>query len=133
MTSNFTDIQITGLNVDKTQPSHKASGLRHMYLGLSSSPPAEWVQLFDQERSFPRHTMWRHAWVEGSYIVVDCVPEEIEQCHLRDLRKNVKNSNEKYIEFLARSEVQKKAEEDEKQIEKTRLEQLASRLKFDSE
>ena len=133
MTSNFTEIKITGLDVDRTQPSQKASGLRHMYLQLSSSPPAEWVQLFDKERSFPRHTMWRHAWIEGSYIVVDCVPDEIEQYHLRDLREDVNNSNQKYSQFLARSEAQQKAVADEKQNEKERLEELASRLKFDSE
>ena len=38
--------------------------------------------------------MWREDWIEGNFIVVDCVPEEIEQYHLRDLKEDVAKTNQ---------------------------------------
>jgi hypothetical protein len=128
---SFTDIKIIGFDVDATQPSQTVPGLRHMYLQLSVAPSSEWQQLFDQERQFPRHSMWRKAWIEGNFIVVDCVPEEIEQYHLRDLKEDVAKTNQNYRSYLARvAEAQKKRREAEAK-EKSRLEDLKSRLKFD--
>jgi len=67
-----------------------------MHLKLSAHPTAEWAQLFKNQRQFPRHSMWREAWVEGRYIVVDCVPEEIKQYHLRDLNEDAAVVNGEY-------------------------------------
>jgi hypothetical protein len=128
---SFTDIKITGLEVDATQASDRAPGLRHMYLRLSASPPAEWQQLFDNERQFPRHTMWREAWIEGNFIVVDCVPEEIEQYHLRDLKEDVAKTNQKYRDYLAGVAQAHQQHEAAQQKERSRIEGLKNRLKFD--
>jgi len=128
---SFIDIAIIGLDVDATKPSQVASGLRHMYLQLSAQPPSEWQQLFDQERRFPRHSMWREAWVEGRHIVVDCVPEEIEQYHLRDLKEDVAKTNEKYRDYLGKVARAQKQQQEAEQKEKSRLDDLKSRLKFD--
>jgi len=128
---SFTDIAIIGLDVDATKPSQAASGLRHMYLQLSVEPPSEWQQLFDQERRFPRHSMWREAWVEGRHIVVDCVPEEIERYHLRDLNEDVAKANEKYRDYLGKVARAQQQQQQAEQKEKSRLDGLKSRLKFD--
>lgn len=128
---SFTDIRITGLETAATQPSDRAAGLRHMFLRLSSSPPLEWQQLFDNERQYPRHSMWREAWIQGDFIVVDCVPEEIAQYHLRDLKQDVANANKNYRDYLervAQVETQQRAAE---QQERSRLDELKSRLDFD--
>ena len=127
----FQDIKIIDLDVDKTRPSNKASGLRHMFLKLSELPPREWVQLFENERSFPRHSMWRHAWIEGNYIVVDCVPEEIQQYHLKDLKSDVANSNQKYKEYVSRVEAQYEAEKKAEAEEADRLSKVKNGLDFD--
>lgn len=128
---SFDEIRITGLDVGATQPSQRASGLRHMHLRLSAQPSSEWRQLFDNERQFPRHSMWRAAWIESSFIVVDCVPEEIEQHHLRDLKEDVANTNKKYREYLARVALAQKQQEETEQKEKSRLDELKNRLNFD--
>jgi hypothetical protein len=128
---SFTDIKIIGLDVDATQPSQAAAGLRHMYLRLSTQPSSEWQELFNQERQFPRHTRWREAWIEGNFIVVDCVPEEIEQYHLRDLKEDVAKTNQNYRDYLARVARAQKQEKEAEQKEKSRLEDLKGRLKFD--
>jgi hypothetical protein len=127
----FTNIKIVDLHVNATQPSDAASGLRHMYLRLSARPPSEWQEFFDQQRQFPRHNMWREAWIEGNSIVVDCVPEEIEQYHLRDLKEDVANTNKNYRDYLARIAREREQQKQADQEEKSRLEDLKGRLKFD--
>ena len=125
------EIKIVDLDIDKTRPSNKASGLRHMFLALSSSPPREWVDIFKNERSFPRHTMWRDAWIEGNYIVVDCVPEEMQQYHLRDLKEDVSNANSKYKDHLVRVDAQNERKMKDAEEERNRLAELKKELDFD--
>ena len=63
MKEPFGEVRITDLEVDLTQPSQEAPGFRRLYLKLSGEPPREWVKIFEQERRFPRHPIWRNAWV----------------------------------------------------------------------
>ena len=126
----FDDVLITGLAVERTQQSSTAPGLRYMHLTLSARPTAEWGEMFIAERRFPRHSMWREAWVEGDAIVVDCVPEEIEQYHLRDLKEDVANTNQTYRGYLRRVEEAQQREQSERDVEASRLEDLKGRLQF---
>lgn len=131
MSESFEELRIVDLDVEKTRPSPKASGLRHMFLRLSGFPPAVWVQLFNNERAYPRHTMWRHVWVEREYIVVDCAHEEIE-LHLADLKEDVANSNAKYRQYMARVKAENEKKAEEKQREHDELQNLKKKLNFDS-
>lgn len=131
MNNNPLDIRIVKLAVEKTRQSQTAPGLRLMYLELSESPPHPWTLLFDQERAFPRHSMWRDARIEGRYIVVDCVPEELEKYHLQDLKQDVLNSNQKYVQWQAKAAAQAAQRAQKEVQERQRLAELGSRLKFD--
>jgi hypothetical protein len=131
MSTPFTDIRIIALYADATQQSPTAPGLRLMYLSLSETPPHVWCQIFTAERQFPRHSMWREAWADGAAIVVDCVPEEIEQYHLRDITQDVANTNAKFREFLAQEARKTAAVQEAEQRERERIEQIKKRLKFD--
>lgn len=128
--SAFEDIRITGLDLSRTRQSDRAPGLRHMFLSLSARPASEWSEIFAAERRFPRHTMWRKAWVEGGAIVVDCVPEEIETHHLCDVREDVAETNKKYRDWLNRVEDQARSEEARASAERDRLAALKERLHF---
>lgn len=127
----FEDIKIVELDVEMTRPSEQASGMRHMFLKLSAYPSSEWANFFESERRFPRHNMWRHAWIEGNYIVVDCVPEEIKQYHLADLKTDVANSNKKYKDFLQQVEERTLAENRRQAQEDERLKNLKDGLNFE--
>jgi len=130
MSTDFADLTIIGLDTERTRPSSRASGLRHMYLTLSASPSRAWSQLFDQERQFPRHNMWRRAWIEGNAIVVDCVPEEIALYHLNDLKQDVAEANQKYRQYLGQSEAEQRRAVEVRAQEQKRLEDLKGRLDF---
>ena len=131
MSASFTDIRIIRLDTGATQQSPTAPGLRHMYLSLSERPPRVWSQIFNAERQFARHSMWRRAWIQGNYIVVDCVPEELEKYHLNDLKQDVGSSNAKFREFLTKKARGAEAAGQAAQEERDHIESLSKRLKFD--
>ena len=98
----FIDLSILGVDKGRTYNPDPQKALYNVYFELSTYPPQEWADIFEAERRFPRHTMWRKAWVDGSHIVVYCVPDEVKQYHLRDIKEDVETSNQKYRDFLHR-------------------------------
>jgi hypothetical protein len=126
----FEDINIVDLDTSRSHQSGAATGMFDMYLSLSSTPPSAWSQIFDQERSFPRHSMWRRARISGKHIMVHCAPEEIEKYHLNDLKQDVKNANEKYRLFLLEQQRRQAREAEATSAEQQRLADIKGRLKF---
>jgi len=98
----FVDLKIIGIDKSRLYRPDLQNELYHIHFELSDHPPQEWVQIFEAERQFPRHTMWRHAWIDGKYVVVHCVPDEVKKYHLLDITEDVKNSNLKYRDYLHR-------------------------------
>lgn len=126
----FEDINIIDLDEQHSYKPDEDKKLYNMYLKLSRTPPSEWEQIFDAERRFPRHTMWRRAWLEGQFIVIHCVPEELEKYHLSDLNEDVKNSNKKYREYLTELAQQEIREMDVEKTERENMKSLKKRLGF---
>jgi len=126
----FDDIRIVGLDNNRLYRPDPQKALYHVYLELSSSPPMEWSQIFDAERRFPRHTMWRRAWVEERYVVVHCVPNEVKQFHLNDIKQDVANSNAKYREFLRRVAQEEARQANREAQEQERLNEAFDGLDF---
>jgi hypothetical protein len=131
MKEPFEQIRITDLEVDLTQPSHEAPGFRRLYLKLSEEPPPEWVEIFEHERRFPRRRIWRNAWVIGSHIVVECIPEELEHFELNHLKEDVANANKKRLECAATKNAEILHQLRERAEVQKKLEELRGRLKFD--
>jgi len=127
----FQDVVIADLDVDKSYNPDQNFALYNMYLRLSHSPPYEWQQIFDAERRFPRHTMWRRAWVEGDYIVVHCVPDELERFHMRDLVDDVAQCNTKYRAYLLELTQQESRVSQVESRRREELRQLRKKLGFD--
>lgn len=67
--AEFDDIHLLNLDESRTHNPDPTRGLYDVYLTLSRYPPVEWSQFFDQERQFPRHSMWRRAWVTGNHFI----------------------------------------------------------------
>ena len=131
MEIDFTEIKIVGLDDDMTVESPNNPALRYIYLKLSQTPPPLWQRHFADSRKIPRHTKWRHAWIDRKFIIVECVPTEIETHHLNDLKKDVFYANSKYREYLLQQvQVQKRGEHTQR-IERDHLREMKSRLNFD--
>jgi len=129
--TTFEDIKILEIDDSKSYKPDSSKLLYNIYLKLSVSPPLEWQQIFEAERRFPRHNMWRYAWVEGEYIVIHCVPDEIEKYHANDIKEDVKNANSKYRQYLM-EEARKEARKTEQAIsEHNQLKKLKQKIRFD--
>ena len=131
MKAPFEEIRITDLEVDLTRPSDEAPGFRRLYLKLSEEPSPEWVKIFEQERRFPPHQIWRNAWVIGRHIVVECVPEELEQFQLNHLKEDVATVNRKFSEWTASNDADTMRRLRERAEARRDLENLRTRLRFD--
>src|SRR5919109_4183833 len=90
------DIRITGIDIHQCSPSPENPRLQRISLTLSGLPPSEWQTMFTRECRVARQTLWREARIEGSYIVIDCVPEELAQPHLDSLKEEIKSANKKF-------------------------------------
>jgi len=129
--TTFEDIRILEIDDTKSYKPDPTKMLYNIYLKLSSVPPLEWQQIFEVERRFPRHTMWRKAWIDGEYIIIHCVPDEIEKYHAKDLKEDVANSNLKYRQYLM-EELQKEAKKVQKEhSELNKLKELKEKIRFD--
>lgn len=128
---DFIDITIVDLDTSRTRASDKGAAMKILSLKLSATPPPKWSEFFDEIRKFPRHTLWRRAWIEGKHIAIDCVPEELETDHLSDLKNDVAEANQRMHEYLQR--VGREEERDVVNEEKVRqnLENLRKKLNFD--
>ena len=132
MKEPFEEIRITDFDVALTRPSQEAPGFQRLYLKLSQEPPRQWVKIFEQERRFPRHPVWRKAWVVGAHIVVECVPEELEQFQLNHLKEDVANTNTKFLQWAANNNAEILLQLREQAEVRKQMEQLRTKLKFAS-
>lgn len=118
----FVDVQITDVSKARSSRPDPQKALFNVCLLLSEYPPQEWIAIFDAERRFPRHTMWREAWIEGNSIMVHCVPDEVKKYHLNDLKQDVATSNQRYRLHLQmveerRAKVQQREESQRKALD----------------
>jgi len=131
MEIDFIDIKIVGLEDDLTVESPNNPALLYVYLRLSQTPPPLWQKHFAESRKIALHTRWRQIWIDRKYLVVECVPEEIETHHLKDLKQDLAFANAKYREYLQIQHRMEFKKEQTQLIERDRLREIKSRLKFD--
>lgn len=130
MSDEFKAIMLEGADEERTCIGIEGTGVYHVYLKLSADPPDEWNQLFEQERQFARHSMWRRAWVEDRYIIVEAPLEEMSRYHIRDVTEDIKNANEKYQVLLARQRRQQEQFKDADTLEREKVKRELAKLKF---
>lgn len=126
----FEDIVIEDLDVSRTYQPDERYNLNNYYFELSKLPSYEWQQIFLAERAFPRHTMWREAWIEGNFIIIYCMMDEIEKYHFNDLLSDVESTNKKFREYLLENAKKESTEITKKSREEKELNELRSKLGF---
>jgi hypothetical protein len=65
------------------------------------------------------------------FLVITCTPEELEKHHLKFLKEDVNNTNEKYKLSIVEQEEQSARFRQSEEDRRKRLEALRDRLKFD--
>lgn len=69
--------------------------------------------------------------VRGAHIVVECVPEELEQSQLNHLKEEVENTNRKFSEWAAKNNAEILRQLRERVAAREQLENLRNRRRFD--
>jgi hypothetical protein len=129
--TTFEDIKILEIDDSRSYKPDPRKLLYNIYLKLSALPPLDWQQIFEAERRFPRHTMWRDAWIEGEYIIIHCVPDEMGRFHANDLKEDVYNSNSKYRQYLMEEAKKEAQKTDQALSERNQLRELKQKIRFD--
>ena len=95
------DLRVIGL---ATERCHAIPGsLVRLHFRLSSSPPLGWSYIFTTVWRTVQYPLKRPAGVEGDFIWIDCVPEEVGLHHLAKLEESVAKAN---AEFRAKAQQQ---------------------------
>lgn len=123
-------IKITGIDESRTQPVEHGSAMYLIYLALSGQPTADWRRAFEERRKFPRHSTWRHAWIEGDSIVINCPFEELKPHHLNGLKEDVEVANQQAAAMRTHQEAAAKQDEAERVVEHERIQRLKNDLQF---
>lgn len=131
MDIDFIDIKIVGLEDDLTVESPNNPALRYIYLKLSQTPPPLWQKHFAESRKIPRHAKWRNIWIDRKFLVVECVPDEIETHHLNDLKQDVAFANSRYRQYLQHQSRTEASKYQTQSLERDKLRAMKSRLNFD--
>ena len=126
---SFENIKIIGVDESKTYRSDFEKLLYHVYFKLSVRPKGKWVQIFQEEHRFPRHSMWRHAWIAGQCIVVHCPLDEVKD-NLRDIKQDVANTNQKYREYLRKYAIEQEKYQQRKKKEREEINKAVDELDF---
>ncbi len=131
MEIDFVEIRIVGLEEEMTVESPVNPSLRYVFLRLSQTPVPIWQSYFKESRRVSRHPHWRSAWIDRRFIVVECVPQEIETTHLSDLREDVAKANKRYREYLLQQAREEIRQQKSRLQERKHLREMKDRLKFD--
>lgn len=124
------ELKIIGILKDRTQQDREYSGLQDYYFQLSKRPSRDWVHFFDESRRFPRHSMWRRAWVEGDCVVVKCATDELQRYHLKDLKQDVATANENWAQAIEQHNAREKFEAECKNAERIKRDGMLDDLDF---
>ena len=130
VTKQFVPIKITGLNAQASVPSGQGA-LQDVVLTLSETTDYEWASLFNSLWSQHFYMMKRRAEVSGGELVVTCMPEELEEGLLSELKKVVSNTNTTFAAAVAQFQAENAQKKATEAANKQNLAQLANKLNFD--
>lgn len=130
MSERFGDIKLTELDDEASGPSGQGDLMR-LVLKLSEPAPYEWCEIFNQ--AWPQHfyMMNRSAYASGDHIEIICMPDELQNDQIPELKKVIEATNAAYGEYLAKQEQLAAEEADAEQKRKDDLSKLKKNLKFD--
>lgn len=127
----FKDIAIIGVDQDRTRNPDPSRAIYDVHLCLSDTAPTAWSRLFNEARSYPRHSMWRRAWCSGNHIVIQCPLDELEKHHLSYLKEDVATANKGYRELIREDMQQKQQRAKDVAQERDRVNKALGHLKFE--
>jgi hypothetical protein len=125
------ELRIVGIAKERTRQDRTYAGLQDYFLQLSSRPSAGWAAHFMEARRYPRHSMWREAWVEGDCVVIKCALDELSRYHMNDLKEDVVTANINLTRANAAAEQMCRQQAERAEQERRVRDAELDKLKFD--
>nr|WP_090441121.1 hypothetical protein [Pseudomonas benzenivorans] len=131
MEIEFEDIKIIELNESESYKSEPNSHMMHVVLTLSASTPYEWSQYFNDRWQQQFYMMKRRASVSGKRLEIYCVPDELQQHHVPELKKVIAETNAAYRGYLEQTQRAAVERAEAEGRDRAELSNIKSKLTFD--
>lgn len=95
----FEEIKFVGVDNIRTHKSNPEKASYAVYFELSKVPTIEWSQIFEENHLVNKATL-RRVWIDGKYIVIECLINEIVDI-VEDVKKEITKTNHNYHTSLA--------------------------------
>ena len=103
--SGLSDIRIIDIDKRRSERVDPKRQMFRVYFKLSDEAMPVWEKMFEMERRYARHSLWRKARADGKFIILECPLDEIDM-HKADLEQDVANANAAYRKHLGHTQKQ---------------------------
>ena len=128
-TQSTPEIRIVGLNIDKTRRTLGSYTVYQVYFELSGTPPLAWRDIFGRE--WKDLNPKQEAGIDGRFLVMHCLLQEVATIHLPALKKAVRATNVAYKQYAREQETEEERQADVWKQERQTVEDMARSLKFE--
>jgi hypothetical protein len=90
----FEEIKFVGVDNIRTHKSNPEQVSYAVYFELSKVPTIEWCQIFEENHLANQATL-RRVWIDGRYIVIECLINEVVDI-VEDIKKEITKTNNNY-------------------------------------
>lgn len=131
MVNNFKDIKIVELDENASHTREHNSRMVNIILILSESAPDAWARHFNNQWQQHFYMMKRDASVSGKRLEIYCLPEELQQYHIPELKSVISKTNLAYRSLVEQAQRDAAERNAAAARQRDELVDLKSKIKFD--
>jgi hypothetical protein len=128
-TMSAPEIRIVRLITDKTRRTLGSTTVYQVYFELSDNPTFAWRDIFGQE--WKKLNPSQEAGIDGRFLVLHCLLQDIATTHLPALKKAVEATNVAYRQYTRDQVTEEARKADVWKQERKTVEDMAKTLKFE--
>lgn len=117
--------------IDEQSRRYEDTALYEIVIELSARAPQLWQDIFNNLWKQNLYMMKRNATANSYSITITCVPDELQQSHVPELKRVVEQTNNEYQSYLAQKAQHEAAMEAQATAENKKLKKLSNDISFD--
>ncbi|MCE4937480.1 hypothetical protein [Aliivibrio fischeri] len=128
--SVFEPIQLKKV-IDEQSRRYADTALYEIVIELSACAPQYWQEIFNHLWQQNFYMMKRDAVAYSYNVTITCVPDELQQSHVPELKRVVEQTNNEYKNYLIQKAQHEAALKAQAGVEKDKLKKLSDNVSFD--
>lgn len=117
--------------IDEQSRRYEDTALYEIVIELSARAPQSWQDIFNHLWQQNFYMMKRTAVAYSYNITITCVPDELQQNHVPELKRVVEQTNNEYKGYLLQKAEHEAAMEAQAAAEKEKLKKLSDNISFE--